>query len=118
MFSVRIVSRGERVRRAVSALVAPSRAQPGCLRCELLNDPANPATLELVAEWSGREDLDRYLRSEDCRRLLAAAELADEAPAFRIDTVARREGIEAIAAARSHRIDLASRSKRGISDAH
>ena len=118
MFSVRIVARGERIRRALSALVAPSRAQPGCLRCELLQDPANPAALELVGEWSSRADLDRYLRSEDCRRLLAAAELADEAPAFRIDTFAAREGIEAIAAARGQTTDLVSRTNPGIDDAH
>jgi quinol monooxygenase YgiN len=106
VFSVRIVARGERVRRGLAALVAPSRAQPGCLRCELLQDAANPAAFELIGEWSSREDLDRYLRSEECRRLLAAAELADEAPTFRVDTVAAREGIEAIAAARSRTIDL------------
>jgi quinol monooxygenase YgiN len=98
--------------------VAPARAQPGCVRCELLQDPATPAALEFVAEWSDREDLDRYLRSEDCRRLLAAAELADEAPAFHIDTVVRREGIEAIAAARGQVADRAPPSNRGMNDTH
>jgi quinol monooxygenase YgiN len=118
MFSVRILSRGDQVRRALAALVPPCRVQPGCLRCELFQDPANPAALELIGEWSSREDLDRYLRSEDCRRLLAAAELADEAPTFRIDTVAAREGIEAIAAARGQTIDLISRTNLGIDEAH
>lgn len=99
VFAVRLIA-GPDVRRALTALVAPTRTQPGCLRCELLLDAANPAAIELVEEWQSRADLDRHLRSDDCRRLLAAADLAAAPPSFRIDTVAGREGIEAIAAAR------------------
>lgn len=111
-FSVRLVA-GADVRRELAALVGPTRAQPGCLRCELLHDVANPSAVELVEEWGARADLDRHLRSDDCRRLLAVAELAAEAPSFRIDTIAAREGIEAIAAARGQSIDLPTRPDSG-----
>ena len=113
MFSVRMVA-GADVHRELAALVGPTRAQPGCLRCTLLRDEENPAALELVEEWASRADLDRHFRSEDCRRLLAAAELAAEAPSFRIDTVAAREGIEAIAAARGQSSDFTTRPETGL----
>jgi quinol monooxygenase YgiN len=99
VFAVRLIA-GEDVRRELTALIAPTRTQPGCLRCELLLDATNPSAVELVEEWQSRADLDRHLRSDDCRRLLAAVDLAAAPPYFRIDTVAGREGIEAIAAAR------------------
>lgn len=113
MFSVRLVA-GPEVRRELAALVGPIRVQPGCLRCELLLDAANPSAVELIEEWGSRTDLDRHLRSDDCRRLLAAADLAAEPPSFRIDTFATREGIEAIAAARGQSIDLTTRPDTGL----
>jgi quinol monooxygenase YgiN len=112
MFSVRLTA-GPEVRRELTALIGPTRAQPGCLRCELLQADARPWVVELIAEWASRSDLDRHLRSDDCRRLLAAADLAAEPPSFRIDTVASREGIEAIAAARGQSLDLPSRPATG-----
>jgi quinol monooxygenase YgiN len=113
VLSVRLVA-GPGVRRALAALVGPTRAQPGCLRCELLLDAANPSAIELIEEWGSRADLDRHLRSDDCRRLLAAADLAAEPPSFCIDTVVSREGIEAIAAARGQSIDLITRPDTGL----
>ena len=98
-FSVRVVA-GPDVQRELAALVGPTRAQPGCLRCTLLRDADNPAALELVEEWASRDDLDRHLRSEDCRRLLAAIDRAHAPPDLRIHTVAACDGIEAIAAVR------------------
>ena len=99
MFSVRMVA-GADVHRELAALVGPTRAQPGCLRCTLLRDAENPAALALIEEWASRADLDRHFRSEDCRRLLAAAERAHAPPEFRISTLATCEEIEAIATAR------------------
>ncbi|HTP98459.1 MAG TPA: antibiotic biosynthesis monooxygenase family protein [Casimicrobiaceae bacterium] len=98
-FSLRIVA-GAEVLRELAALVGPTRAQPGCLRCALLRGAENAAALEFVEEWASREDLDRHLRSEDCRRLLATAERAHSPPEFHIRTLAVCEGIEAIAAVR------------------
>lgn len=113
VFSVRLVA-GQEVRRELTALVGPIRAQPGCLRCEVLSAATDPLSIELVEEWVSRLDLDRHLRSDDCRRLLAAAELAAEPPSFRIDTLASREGIEAIAAARGQPIDFTTRPETGL----
>jgi quinol monooxygenase YgiN len=98
-FSVRGVASPD-VHRELAALVGPTRAQPGCLRCTLLRDTENPAAFELIEEWASRAELDVHLRSEDCRRLLAAVDRTHAPPEFRIHTVAACDGIEAIAAAR------------------
>lgn len=98
-FSVRIIADPD-VRRELAALVGPTQVQPGCLRCTLLRDAEDPLAFELVEEWATRADLDRHLRSEDCRRLLAAIDRAHAPPELRIHTLAACDGIEAIAAAR------------------
>lgn len=97
--SVRGVA-GPDVHRELAALVGPTQAQPGCLRCALLHDAENAAAFELVEEWTSRAELDVHFRSEDCRRLLAAIDRASEPPVVRVHTVAECDGIEAIAAAR------------------
>ena len=93
------------MRRELAALVGPTRAQPGCLRCTLLRNAENPAAFELIEEWATRGDLDRHLRSEDCRRLLAAIDRAHAPPELRIHTLASCDGIEAVAAARGGRVE-------------
>jgi quinol monooxygenase YgiN len=103
-FSVRGIAAPE-VHRELAALVGPTRAQPGCLRCALLRDAENPAAFELVEEWASRAELDVHFRSEDCRRLLAAVDRAHVPPVFRIHTLAACDGIQAIAAARAGRVD-------------
>jgi quinol monooxygenase YgiN len=100
VLTVRLVSRQPEVRRELEGLVGPVRAQPGCRRCAVMHDAEAPGAVTLVQEWETRADLDRHLRSEECRRLLALVELGDAPPELRIDSVAVREGLEAIAAAR------------------
>jgi len=103
-FSVRGIASPD-VHRELAALVGPTRAQPGCLRCALLHDTENPAAFELIEEWVSRADLDVHFRSEDCRRLLAAVDRAHVPPVFRIHTLAACDGIDAIAAARGEGVD-------------
>jgi quinol monooxygenase YgiN len=91
---------GPDVHRELAALVGPTQAQPGCLRCALLHDAENAAAFELVEEWASRAELDNHFRSDDCRRLLAAIDRAQGPPVFRVHTLAACDGIEAIAVAR------------------
>lgn len=84
-------------------LIAWIRVQPGCRACRLLTDIEDPRTIVLVEEWDTQEHLDRHLRSEDYRRVLAAIELSQEAPQIHFDTVATRGGIEVVEAARTPR---------------
>ncbi len=57
-------------------------------------------TITLVEEWESQVELDRRLRSEEYRAVLATIELAQEQPVIHFDTVTRRAGLEIVASAR------------------
>ena len=51
----------ETVRNEVLALVAPTRAEAGCLNYDLHQSSDDPATLMLYENWVSKEDLDKHL---------------------------------------------------------
>ena len=87
--------------RDLGALLEPTRVAPGCLGCRLYSDFEDPNAFLWVEEWASRTMLDRHLRSDACKTLLAAMELSTRPPLIRFDDVARRAGIEVMEAARS-----------------
>ena len=89
-----------RVITSLTALVGWNRVQPGCRGCHLLTDIEDPRALVLWEEWDSQDDLDRHLRSEEYRHVLAAIELSQEAPEIRFDTVETRSGFEVVEVAR------------------
>lgn len=105
VLTVRLVASSDELQRELEALVGPVRAQPGCRHCAVMRDADEPGAVTLVEEWETRADLDRHFRSEECRRLLALVELGDGPPEVQIDSVAVREGLEAIAAARGYAVN-------------
>ena len=76
--------------RTLAAQLGPTRVQPGCRKCDLYQDVANPEAITLVEEWESQADLDPRLRSEDYRAVLAAIDLSQEPPMIHFDTVTRR----------------------------
>ena len=86
--------------RDLGALLEPTRVEPGCLGCRLYSDCEDPNVFLLVEEWASRALLDRYLRSDACKTLLAAIERSTRPPAICFDHVALRAGIEVMEAAR------------------
>jgi quinol monooxygenase YgiN len=80
------------VGQTLAAQLEPTRVQPGCLRCELLQDLERPDTITLREEWATQAELDRRLRTEDYRAVLAALELSCEPPGICFDTVTRCGG--------------------------
>jgi quinol monooxygenase YgiN len=106
VFSLRILVLESDRRRVITSfepLIAWTRVQPGCRACHLLTDIEDPRRIVLLEEWDTQEQLDRHLRCEDYRRVLAAIELSQEAPQIHFDTVATRAGIEVVEAARTPR---------------
>ncbi len=106
VFTLRILVPDSDRRQVITSfepLVAWNRVQPGCRACHLLTDIEDSRALVLLEEWDTQEHLDRHLRSEDYRRVLAAIELSEEAPQIYFDTVATRAGIEVVEAARASR---------------
>lgn len=51
----------ETVKRECLALVAPSRAEEGCINYDLHQSSANPALFVFYENWASREALERHL---------------------------------------------------------
>jgi quinol monooxygenase YgiN len=67
----------------------------------MYQDDEDENTLSLVEEWTTEADLQRHLRSDKYRKVLAVMESAFEAPELRINTVSHVAGFEVIEAARA-----------------
>jgi quinol monooxygenase YgiN len=57
----------EDVKRYLSAMVDPTRAEVGCVTYELLHNADDPTDFTFVEEWSSKTDLDRHAQSEHIR---------------------------------------------------
>jgi quinol monooxygenase YgiN len=104
VFTLRMVAprpRRHELLQSLTALLEPTRVQPGCTACRLYADLENLSVFTFASEWESQADLDRCLGSDAFKTVLAAMELSVEAPEIRFDSVARRAGLEVIAAARS-----------------
>jgi quinol monooxygenase YgiN len=103
IYTLRIVttphSRAEAVR-TLAAQMGSTRAQSGCLGCDLYQDVEDREAITLVEEWESQSDLSHRLRSEDYRAVLGAIELSQGQPVIHFDTVLRRAGLEVIESAR------------------
>lgn len=86
---------GEAVQ-TLRTLVGPVRAEPGCRATQLLKDVDDGFVVVFVAEWQSRVDLERHLRSEAFRKILAVMELAAGAPVVEVDEVSCRRGFDLV----------------------
>jgi quinol monooxygenase YgiN len=82
------------------SLRGPTEAYPDCRRCCLYACANDDNRLLLLQEWTTQAALDRYLRSDVYRTILAIMETASEPPEIRFDTLAQRAGVEVVEAAR------------------
>ena len=91
--------RGE-VLEMVKALREPTRAEPGCVDCNVYQDLHDENLIVLEEVWESRADLDRHIRSHRYRHVLALMEMASTPPEIRFDTISHRAGIEVVRAVR------------------
>jgi len=63
--------REAQLRALAEGLLAPTRAEPGCLRYELIVDPDDPAQLTFVEEWESEEALAAHLETPHLREALS-----------------------------------------------
>ena len=101
--SLRIVAPPEKrddILRAFRSLLGPTRVAPGCLRCHVCVDMEDENAIIYVEEWQATEDLERRLRSDQYRRVLAMIETSTEAPELRYNTISETTGLEYLAAVR------------------
>jgi quinol monooxygenase YgiN len=93
-------SKREEVAQALRALRGPTEAYPDCRSCRVYRDVDDENTFALVQEWATQAALDRYIRSELYRTILAVMDMAREQPMIRFDTLASTAGVEVVRAAR------------------
>jgi len=62
--------------KTLSSVVGPTRVLRRCLSCRLYEDLENTNILTLIAEWESRETLDKHVRSDRYRKILAAMDLS------------------------------------------
>ncbi|ARC56192.1 Putative monooxygenase [Frondihabitans sp. 762G35] len=73
----------ETVRAALEALVAPTRAEEGCLAYSLSVSQADPTVFVTVERWRSQADLDAHVDSPHLKAaLVAAGEALAVAPAI------------------------------------
>lgn len=59
------------VRAALEGLVAPTRAEEGCLAYDLSESAAAPGTFITVEQWSDPSDLDAHMQTPHIQSALA-----------------------------------------------
>jgi quinol monooxygenase YgiN len=93
-------SKRQEILRALRSVLATTEVQLECERCRLYRDAQDDRAFLLVQEWTTQTALDRYLRSDLYRTILAVLETAREPPEIRFDTLAQRAGVEVVEIAR------------------
>jgi quinol monooxygenase YgiN len=61
------------VKEALTALVAPTRAEEGCLAYDLYDSAAAPGTFITVERWRSQADLDAHMQTAHIAQALTVA---------------------------------------------
>ena len=86
---------------AARRVVGPTEVQPGCISCRFYQDVNDPDAVFLVEEWQTRKELDHHLNSQEYRIVLSLVDMSEKTPEFKISTISKTEGLEALEAMRS-----------------
>jgi quinol monooxygenase YgiN len=80
---------------AFCSLMGPTRAERGCLRCELYTGWQGPTVL-MESFWRTREDLLQHLQSDRYKSFLQLMETSLEQPLIEFIFVSRTNGLEIV----------------------
>jgi quinol monooxygenase YgiN len=73
-------------------MLEPARVERGCLSYRLYEDVENRNAFVLLGEWKTQKDLERHIRTDNQRRLLALMDLLSEQSELRFNTVSHNGG--------------------------
>jgi quinol monooxygenase YgiN len=88
------------IMRTLRSISGPTQAEPGCACCHSYQDIEDNNAFFTVQEWKTQMDLNRYIRSDQFRKILALMEISSEPPEIKINTISHTAGFETIKAAR------------------
>ena len=86
---------------SVRSMLGPTKVQPGCISCDFYQDLNDPDALLYVEEWQSRENLEHHVKSDLYRIILSLMDLSEGPPEFKLSTISKIEGLEAIEVVRS-----------------
>jgi len=84
----------------LASLLGPTRVEPGCEGCHIYADVTADNVWIMQTEWRTWEELNRHLRSDRYRQILALMELSAAPPDVRFHEVCETVGIEHVQAIR------------------
>jgi quinol monooxygenase YgiN len=64
----------ENVRQTIEAVIAPTRAESGCINYDLHQSTDDPSLFMLYENWNSKKDLDEHLDMPYLRDLIAKAD--------------------------------------------
>ena len=70
----------DETRNALTACIAPTRAETGCIVYELMQNNDDPTDFTFVEEWTGNDSLDEHLITEHVQQVIARADELFAAP--------------------------------------
>ena len=85
---------------SVRSVTGRTSVKPGCISCKFYQDMDDPDSMLFMEEWSSREEYEHHIKSDTFRIILSLIDLSDEAPLFKLNTISKTEGLEAIEAVR------------------
>ena len=80
----------------IQPIIGPTEARPGCLFSRLYCETDDDDSLVLLQKWQSQEDADKFIKSNHFKRVLAAMDLASQAPEISFNTISSEAGMEAI----------------------
>lgn len=84
----------------IRGILEPTRVEKGCLDYHLYQDFEDTNAFVVLEQWATQQDLERFVRSNNYRQLLAAMDLLAEPPEVKINAISYTAGLEAIQATR------------------
>ena len=84
------------VLKTIHTIIGPTTVRPGCLHCSLYSNTSNDDELILLEKWDSQEALDRHIRSDEFRKIIAAIETAKEPPEISFNTVSSIEQMDLV----------------------
>jgi quinol monooxygenase YgiN len=75
-------------------------AEPGCVSCHMYQDLHDGNMIVFEEVWESQADLDRHIRSDRYKYILAVMDTASEPPEIKFNTISNTGGMKVIRAAR------------------
>lgn len=77
-----------------NTIAGSTSVKPGCKKVQLYSDINYDDNILLIEEWLSKAELERHIRSDDFRKIMAIMDMAIEPPEISFNTVSSTMGFE------------------------